>query len=319
MDELYDIDFILNDYEDPTLLPKEKDEESSSEELKVYAGDEELQLTDDDESSSSEEIEKMDVEEDVLYLSDEEVPSPVKRRRIRQANKPLTRQEKMRKRKIERSRKRTKLLKTEPNFDQEYIIRFPEHDPNEMDDFIVWGEELTDEIIKEMGIQNKEVNLYNALIKYIRGDVKGFLKNKTVKKLFKPVKTLIESCGLGGESVLKTKKMWKALWYNQLGVSEDPPLKDEGKCVSCNSKRTFEKDIYIGDERFGGIGPLCFERLTYLHLVHKSIDKAARRLYQYRYTPNTEEFRRNIFYPIRDMIGSLNEIAKRMANAYKKE
>ena len=158
-------------------------------------------------------------------------------------------------------------------------------------------------------------SLYNSLLYLQNNRWEKFLRDPFIVNFFKPVQTVIESCGRQAKKN-KTEGMWLLEWAGELEVKrlKKPILKS--KCISCAEKsRDLTYAIYkLGSETpYGYIGSKCYERFSILENLVEIVKKAARKLKKYNYTPGTHDFNEFIVNPIIEAKDEIIEIPKEMS------
>ena len=179
------------------------------------------------------------------------------------------------------------------------------------------GSEISETIRREMGLQDREIALNEALLILAQGDYKSFLAHPYIKHLFSPAKILIESCGKG-DKVNNSEKLWELAWKNKLYFEKVSHKIDRAECISCALDRDLSYAFYeiapSGNRLIGYMGSACYKiRFFLLLTLVETVKDIARFLEREKYEPGSYEFDQFIIEPIQEILDKIISAPKKMS------
>lgn len=188
-------------------------------------------------------------------------------------------------------------------------------EPSESVSSFIDYDEIPEYNVLSLEYREKE-ELYQALLLLQKGDIAGFLNSPIIERKFRPVYTVIESCGFGGGL---TQVLWKQAWYPER-VKIVQGEYEEGKCVSCDLHRGGKYEVYINGNRVGFMGSSCYKiRFTRLLNLIKICKEIANLIHQYNITSNNSLFEEVIEELFQRAIWKVTSVPSKMAERYKKK
>lgn len=220
-------------------------------------------------------------------------------------------------------RRSTRKSKPKTSFDEKknnIVARYGMSLPDVSDDEIYletdeesYSGELSETLREEMGLQNRDVLLYQALVLLKAKSWGNFLSTPIIRRIFGPVLIVLQSCS-GGFAPTKNMEIWKLAWEGKLIVQTlNEPIEEH--CVSCAYDRTVSHALYNSStmELIGYMGPSCykirFSKILDLIEVTKTV---AKNMVRWELMPGTREFNEFVDLPITEAIDDVIEAPKEM-------
>jgi hypothetical protein len=174
--------------------------------------------------------------------------------------------------------------------------------------------ELSEAYRKEMGLANRDVLLYQALVLLEAKSWKNFLSTPIIRKIFGPILVVLQSCG-GGFTPTKNMEIWELAWEGKLIVQTLREPISNIKCISCAYDRTVNYALYnsFTMELIGHMGPSCYDiRFSKILDLIEITKNAAKNMVNWELIPGTTEFNEFVDLPIAKAIDEVIEAPKEM-------
>lgn len=181
-----------------------------------------------------------------------------------------------------------------------------------------YSSDADDEARRALALNNHRLSLYNAFKHLQTGNYHKFLTSDVIQHEFRPVETVIESCGRG-DGVRDTRNLWFLAWKNnELDIKKLERAERKQKCISCGLSRDL---IYVvlqnneyGCVQLGHMGRGCYDRFSTLINLRNVCRLIAMTLMTNGWDNLSPEFDEYVIDELQEAIDMVNGAPEQMAN-----
>jgi hypothetical protein len=174
-----------------------------------------------------------------------------------------------------------------------------------------YTDDLADELREKLGLENRDVALYDALRELKYRGWKEFLNNPFVQRFLGPAYYIISTCG----EIKDTKSLWENEWAGELEIGRVRGRNVE--CTVCSLDRfatyvayrnTYDEDGNPVKIKIGYIGRFCYYKFRTLINLINEIKRVANRVDYY--DPVSDLFKLDVVRPIQEALDKVGAASK---------